>query len=341
VGRDLYGLLFNPLNQVLATTFPQAPDVTPYRPSGWDGPVVVTTQTGSTSNAATVTPADTVYVDWAVSNQDKAAATHTFHTRLFLDGNLVTTWQTTPPLNANTYTAVRDFSLGKLARGTHTLLLVTDAQDELPELDASNNAFIKIFTVSWPPIALAQAPQVNGGSAALAGAQRSMVDSIAYTFNHPVTLGANAVSIALHQNVTVNGTGGQAVGTLPTLAWSSADGGVTWVVTFSGNGVVGGSIADGVYDLTLNHAAITDAQGQALAADRVDTFYRLYGDSNGDGTVNNADTFQLRKTFGAGTGDAAFLAYLDATGDGTVNNADVFQYRRRFGTTFSGFTTTI
>jgi hypothetical protein len=128
---------------------------------------------------------------------------------------------------------------------------------------------------------------------------------------------------------------------LPTLSYSSPDGGLTWVVSFSGNGVVNGSIADGVYDLTLEHAAVSDAAGQALAADRVDTFYRLYGDANGDGTVNNADTFQLRKTFGFSAGATGFLAYLDYDGDGTVNNADVFQYRNRFGTTYSGFTATV
>jgi hypothetical protein len=182
---------------------------------------------------------------------------------------------------------------------------------------------------------------VNGGSAALSGAQRSMVDSIAYTFDHPVALAAGAFTIALHPNVTVNGSTGQTVGTLPALSWSSPDGGLTWVVTFSGASVVNGSIADGVYDLTLNHAAVTDAQGHTLAADKVDTFYRLYGDTNGDGTVNNADTFNLRATFGLSTGDAGYLAYLDYDGNGTVNNADVFQFRNRFGTTFSNFTATI
>jgi hypothetical protein len=130
-------------------------------------------------------------------------------------------------------------------------------------------------------------------------------------------------------------------GTLPSLGYTSPDGGVTWVVTFSGSGVVNNSIADGVYDLTLNHAAVTDAQGQALAADRVDTFSRLYGDSNGDGTVNNADTFQLRKTFGLSAGATGYLAYLDYTGSGTVTNADVFQFRRRFGTAYSRFTATL
>jgi hypothetical protein len=191
------------------------------------------------------------------------------------------------------------------------------------------------------PVALARAPQVNGTSAALAGAQRSMVDSLAYTFNSPVQLAAGAFSIALHQNVTVNGMTGQTAGALPTLNWSSPDGGVTWVVTFSGNGVVNNSIADGVYDLTLNHAAVSDAQGQALAADRTDTFFRLYGDANGDGTVNNTDTFKFKSSFLKNAGDAAYLAYLDYDGDGTVNNTDAFQLKKRFLVSYGGFTPTI
>jgi hypothetical protein len=218
-------------------------------------------------------------------------------------------------------------------RGTYTL-----SQSATGNLTGPSSAS---FVVSWTAIALAQGPQVNGDSAALLGAQRSLVDSIAYTFNHPVTLGAGAFAIALHQDVTVNGSDGQAVGTLPSLSYNSPDGGVTWVVSFSGAGVVNNSIADGVYDLTLNHAAVTDAQGQTLAADRVDTFFRLYGDSNGDGTVNNADTFQLRATFGKGPADAGYLACFDYGGTGAITNADVFQFRKRFGTTYSGFSATI
>jgi hypothetical protein len=168
-----------------------------------------------------------------------------------------------------------------------------------------------------------------------------MVDSIAYTFDNAVSLAANAFSIALHANVTVNGVTGQAVGTLPTLSWSSPDGGLTWVVAFSGNGVVNNSIADGVYDITLNAAAVTDAEGQTLSAGRTDTFFRLYGDTNGDGTVNNTDTFQFKSTFLKNAGDAGYLAYLDYNGDGTVNNTDAFQLKRRFLITYGGFFATI
>jgi predicted outer membrane repeat protein len=198
------------------------------------------------------------------------------------------------------------------------------------------------FTVDpLTPIALTQNPQINGDLAALAGAQRSMVDDIVFTFNHAVTLAAGAFTIALHGNVTVNGVGGQTVGTLPTLSYTSPDGGVTWIVTFSGSGVIGGSIADGVYDITLNHAAVTDAAGEALANDRTDTFFRLFGDSNGDGRVNNLDALRLRSTYGKQAGNAGFLAYLDYNADGWVNNTDALLFRDRFGTSYANFTPTI
>jgi hypothetical protein len=182
---------------------------------------------------------------------------------------------------------------------------------------------------------------VNGDNAALDGAQRSMVDSIVYKFNQPVTAGANAFSIALHPDVTVDGQSGQTVGTLPTLNWSTPDGGITWVVTFSGNGVVGNSIADGVYDITLNHTAVTGSSGQALAADQTDTVYRLFGDLQGNGTVNAADTRQLSKAFGTTSGSAGYLAALDYDANGAINAIDSSQFKKRFGTVYSGFTPTI
>jgi len=54
---------------------------------------------------------------------------------------------------------------------------------------------------------------VNGNNAALAGVQRSMLDSIVYTFNQAVTLAAtNAFTIGVHSGQT---------GTAPTLAWAA------------------------------------------------------------------------------------------------------------------------
>ncbi len=179
-----------------------------------------------------------------------------------------------------------------------------------------------VLTASSLPTVTSTA--VNENLAALAGNQRSRVNSVVLHFSRAVTLDAGAVSIAVHAGAT---------GTVPTVGFNSADGGLTYVVTFSGAGVVAGSIADGRYDLTVDHTLVHDSANQSLAADLVLGFFRLFGDANGDGTVNTADQIAFRTAFGRSTGDAAYRAYLDYNADGTVNTFDQLQFRLRFGVT--------
>ena len=178
------------------------------------------------------------------------------------------------------------------------------------------------------PIAI-QGTQVNDGNA-----QRSMVQSLTVSFSHAVTLDAGAFSIVLHANATIDGVIGQTAGTLPVLGWTTSNGGLSYVITFSGAGVVNNSIADGLYDLHLDHTKVHDAVSQTLATDYVFAFFRLYGDFNGDGTVNNADSFQFSRAFNKSIGQAGYLAFFDFNGDGTINNSDNFQFSKRFNTTF-------
>jgi hypothetical protein len=181
-------------------------------------------------------------------------------------------------------------------------------------------------------------PLVNGNNAALAGAQRSMVDSIQYTFNQAVNLAAGAFNIAVHA--------GQA-GTAPTLTYTAVSpdtsgASTTWVVTFSGAGVSGNSIANGVYDITLDGTKVTsESSPTATLASRTDTFYRLFGDSNGDGRVNNADYAAFLNTNGLKTGQTGFNAAFDSNADGRVNNLDYGAFLTDNGVRYTGFTATI
>ena len=86
---------------------------------------------------------------------------------------------------------------------------------------------------------------------------------------------------------------------------------------------MGNSIADGVYDITINSAAVTSASsGLALQAHATDVFYRLYADVNGDGRVSGADYNAFLSTNGLRTADSGFIAGLDANGDGRISGAD-------------------
>jgi hypothetical protein len=82
----------------------------------------------------------------------------------------------------------------------------------------------------------------SGGSATLVspltGPQRSMVDSIVYSFNQAVTLGANAFTIAIHGTATI--TTATESGTTVTITTAAAHGfAVGQTVTVAGVGVGG------------------------------------------------------------------------------------------------------
>ena len=174
-----------------------------------------------------------------------------------------------------TTTAADGFYVGELVaisgvattgfNGTYAVVSVIDSTD---------------FTYTDPTADLGIS---NGGTAvnALGGSQRSMVDSITYQFNQAVTLGAGAITMDVNSGYT--GT----AGSVPdTISYNTIDDGHTWLVTFSGANVTGNSIADGVYDITLNAGAVTaDVGSGTLAASQTDTFFRLFGDSNGDASV--------------------------------------------------------
>jgi hypothetical protein len=185
--------------------------------------------------------------------------------------------------------------------------------------------------------ALVGSPIINGTNSALAGVQRSMVDSIVYTFNQAVALAAtNAFSIALNSTF--------ASGTLPTLTWTAinpnADGSSTqWDVTFSGAGVLNGSIADGVYDITLNGASVTsDANPTVTATSRTDTFYRLFGDAAGTGSVTGADYNALLSTFNLKTTAAGYLGYFNEDGASKIDAPNYNAFLANFGKRFKNVT---
>jgi hypothetical protein len=135
---------------------------------------------------------------------------------------------------------------------------------------------------------------------------------------------------------------------VPTLNWAAinpnADGSsVQWVVTFSGAGVSGGSIGDGVYDITLNAAAVTsDANPAVVAQSRpMDTFYRLFGDAQGTGKVNSAAYTAFLSTYGLKRTAPEYLGYFADDGTNKIDGADYNAFLGNFGKKLSGFAATI
>ena len=206
-----------------------------------------------------------------------------------------------------------------------------DADGNPLTFDQRGEAFDRVFadTVDMGAFELIDlaAPTVESIVINNGDAQRSMVNEITVSFSEIVNVSA---ADFLLQN-TDTGTN-----VTPTVSTQVIDGKTVATLTFSGTGTTAGSLDDGNYSLTILDS-ITDALGNQLDGDgdgsaggnATDDFFRLFGDSNGDGTVNIIDFFQFRNTFGDPDN---FDPRFDVNGDGVINILDFFQFRSRFGT---------
>jgi hypothetical protein len=174
----------------------------------------------------------------------------------------------------------------------------------LGTLAAANYAFFFVngtLTVR-PGLPAVQSVQVNDGSA-----QRSMVTSLTLTFAAP--LGAVPPG-----SIVINSASGALVPTAFVVAGNQL------TVRFTGlAGVIGGSLPDGRYSLAVG--------GQTVA-----TFFRLFGDVNGDGQVDDSDRAAFLAAYRSRSGMANYRSYFDYNGDGLIDSTDYYQFLRRYGT---------
>ncbi|HET6248445.1 MAG TPA: Ig-like domain repeat protein [Tepidisphaeraceae bacterium] len=222
------------------------------------------------------------------------------------------------------------YTTSALAAGTHSITAIYSGDGNfLTSTSAAlTQTVVPAPTLLGSPVINGTGYTPSGADAAMEGAQRSMVDSIVYTFSTSVTIGGNGFFIAL--------TSAQN-GVVPTLSWTAiapATGGSStqWAVTFSGAGTDSGSIANGQYSIIINPAAVVAASDgvTTLAAGRTDTFYRLYGDSNGDQVVNAGDNAKFKTSL------SSYNPIFDYNGDGTINAGDNLQFKKSLLISYSG-----
>ncbi len=185
------------------------------------------------------------------------------------------------------------------------------------------------------PVASLTSIVANGGDAFLNSAQRSQITSLVVTFDFPVVLAPGAFTIANTGLVTA-----QAPVALAASQILVNGSGTTYTITFgSGSGVItrhtssglgrGNSLADGNFLLTIDPTKVTSVNGGARLSptnnfgdgdnefgDRaVDNFFRLFGDTDGNGIVNSLDTGAFAKAL------TTYNAAVDFNGDGVVQNS--------------------
>jgi large repetitive protein len=141
---------------------------------------------------------------------------------------------------------------------------------------------------------------VNDGSA-----QRSMVTSLTVTFSTFVRLDPGAFELVRQGGGVIDLQVADAV-----VNGHSAD-----TLTFVGAGIIGGSLADAHYTLTVKGNLVHDSFGQALdgagtgvaGSNYAEDFFRLFGDGDGNGRVGLHDLVLFAGTFDKHAGDPGYL----------------------------------
>lgn len=165
--------------------------------------------------------------------------------------------------------------------------------------------------------------QVNDASA-----QHSMVISLKVTFSEPVMF-PSGINSAFQLQRTGPG------GPIGLVNLDLALSGNVVTVTFNDPTFAPGmakSLVDGIYKLTLIADKIQSTGGMldgnfdgVPGGDLTFQSHRLFGDSNGDGRVNNDDLAAFRSAFGTPS------PVFDFNNDGVVNAIDFAQFRARYG----------
>jgi hypothetical protein len=177
------------------------------------------------------------------------------------------------------------------------------------------------------------APVVESVAINAGDPERSMVNQIIVTFGFPVDFNNN-LDLALE----VHGVKGGYLGLVPSQKQVFDRGGQTVVtLTFPGPANIGGSLPDGVYALMVdgNFVSQVTADGSTApafgsSASRAFSFYRLFGDGNGDGHVDSPDAGAFRKALGKKSTDSGYVWYFDYNGDGTIDRTtDYVQFVNR------------
>ena len=128
-----------------------SPNLEPTRPSGWTAPIVLSTRRGTNADASTISPLDTIYLDYAWANTGTVDIDSPYDYSLSFEGGEPVTVTVDPPHTAGSVIEIEDLELGSLPVGLYTLRLELDTTGAVDESSESDNSATKTFRVTGEP----------------------------------------------------------------------------------------------------------------------------------------------------------------------------------------------
>ncbi|MDO4587954.1 MAG: right-handed parallel beta-helix repeat-containing protein, partial [Planctomycetia bacterium] len=154
---DLYFGAIDDFQYLSVTEVPQKPDLMPYTPSGWSGPIVVTNSEDSTTSNFILGTADNIYISYSITNFSEVNITEPFECTLTIDGTALSQpiiqQKVISGLEAHYYYWRQD-EFGSLAEGEYTVTLTIDATNVVDEEFENNTATYSFIVLDNPDISL-------------------------------------------------------------------------------------------------------------------------------------------------------------------------------------------
>ncbi|MFL5328296.1 MAG: beta strand repeat-containing protein [Gemmataceae bacterium] len=160
--------------------------------------------------------------------------------------------------------------------------------------------------------------------------QRSAVKQVVVEFSEPVTF-SGAVANAFKLSRSASSISAGQVGDVALVAYPAFGPTKSVTITFSGNLTdPGNSLKDSVYNFTIDAAQVAGGRldggsgsgsNYVVVGSTANRWYRLFGDGNGDATVDQNDYISQAVSGGA--------SYFDFDNSGDVDQVDYLEFRNR------------
>jgi hypothetical protein len=124
-------------------------NLTFFQTPGWADKVLIANTTGTFTDSASFSTADTLYVDFSVFNGGQGSTFAPFTVALYVDDQQVAT-VAKPSLGALFFTLDQDVSIGSLTARTHTVRIKIDSTNNVFETNKSDNEYSKTVVVTAP-----------------------------------------------------------------------------------------------------------------------------------------------------------------------------------------------
>ncbi len=120
-------------------------NITPHQPEGWKDKIVVSDTSGDNTDS-TIYAGETAYIDYAYINDGDANIDRAFYVAFYVNGDIVRRAHN-EELKQGYHRPVSDFEYSFPHPGTYTLKLVCDSDDEIPEVNETDNEYERTVTV--------------------------------------------------------------------------------------------------------------------------------------------------------------------------------------------------